>query len=42
MNRARTQLDECYGTPLSQLTCHVAALSARLDEHLEKMGVVWD
>jgi len=27
--------------PLRQLTDEVAALAARVDEHLKKMGVVW-
>jgi hypothetical protein len=32
------QLPERYATPLPQLTDEVAALSARVDEHLRKMG----
>lgn len=35
------QLAERYATPLPQLTDHVAELSARVDEHLKKMGAVW-
>jgi type I restriction enzyme M protein len=35
------ELAERYATPLPKLTDDVAALSARVDEHLKKMGVVW-
>jgi type I restriction enzyme M protein len=35
------QLAERYATPLPQLTDEVAALAARVDEHLKKMGAVW-
>jgi type I restriction enzyme M protein len=35
------QLAERYATPLPQLVDEVAALSARVDEHLKKMGAVW-
>lgn len=35
------QLAERYATPLPQLTDDVAALAARVDEHLKKMGAVW-
>ncbi|HYW75082.1 MAG TPA: class I SAM-dependent DNA methyltransferase [Gammaproteobacteria bacterium] len=35
------QLAERYATPLPQLTERVAELSARVDEHLKKMGAVW-
>ena len=35
------QLAERYATPLPQLTHEVAALAARVDEHLKKMGAVW-
>jgi type I restriction enzyme M protein len=35
------QLAERYATPLPQLTCEVAALAARVDGHLKKMGAVW-
>ena len=34
-------LAERYATPLPQLTSDVEKLSARVDEHLEKMGAVW-
>ena len=36
------QLAERYATPLPQLTDRVAELSARVDEHLKKMGAVWN
>lgn len=35
------QLAERYATPLPQLSDEVAALAARVDEHLKKMGAVW-
>jgi type I restriction enzyme M protein len=35
------QLAERYATPLPQLTDGVAALAARVDGHLKKMGAVW-
>ncbi|MGI9210918.1 MAG: type I restriction-modification system subunit M N-terminal domain-containing protein [Methylococcaceae bacterium] len=35
------QLAERYATPLPQLTQELATLSARVDEHLKKMGAVW-
>jgi len=35
------QLAERYATPLPRLTDEVAALSARVDGHLKKMGAVW-
>jgi len=35
------ELAERYATPLPQLTEEVAALAARVDEHLKKMGAVW-
>lgn len=35
------QLAQRYETPLPQLTSRVADLSARVDEHLKKMGAVW-
>jgi type I restriction enzyme M protein len=35
------QLDERYATPLPQITKDVAALSAKVDAHLKKMGAVW-
>jgi type I restriction enzyme M protein len=35
------QLAERYATPLPQLTDEVAALAARVDGHLKKMGAVW-
>ena len=36
------QLAERYATPLPQLIDEVATLAARVDEHLKKMGAVWD
>ena len=35
------QLAERYATPLPELTDEVAALAARVDGHLKKMGAVW-
>jgi type I restriction enzyme M protein len=35
------QLAERYDTPLPQLTLQVEELSAKVDEHLKKMGVRW-
>ena len=35
------ELAERYATPMPQLTDKVAALSARVDGHLKKMGAVW-
>ena len=35
------ELAERYATPLPQLTRRVEDLSARVDEHLKKMGVSW-
>ena len=34
-------LAERYASPLPQLTIEVAALAARVDGHLTKMGAVW-
>jgi type I restriction enzyme M protein len=36
------QLAERYDTPLPKLTEEVVSLAARVDEHLKKMGAVWD
>ncbi len=36
------QLAERYATPLPKLVDEVEALSARVDEHLKQMGLVWD
>ena len=36
------ELAERYATPLPQLTDEVAALAARVDGHLKKMGAVWN
>jgi type I restriction enzyme M protein len=35
------ELAERYATPLPALVDEVAALSARVDAHLAKMGAVW-
>jgi type I restriction enzyme M protein len=35
------ELAERYASPLPQLTGEVATLAARVDEHLKKMGAVW-
>jgi type I restriction enzyme M protein len=35
------QLAERYATPLPQITAEVETLSARVEEHLRKMGAVW-
>ena len=35
------QLAERYAAPLPQLTAEVAALAARVDDHLRKMGATW-
>ena len=35
------QLAERYATPLPQLVDEVAALAAKVDQHLQKMGAVW-
>ncbi len=35
------QLAERYATPLPRLTSELAALAARVDGHLKKMGAVW-
>jgi len=36
------QLTERYATPIPQLAAEVETLSARVDEHLKKMGFVWN
>ena len=36
------ELAERYATPLPRLVDEVAALSARVDGHLKKMGAVWN
>jgi type I restriction enzyme M protein len=35
------QLAERYATPLPQLTKKVAALAAKVDQHLQKRGALW-
>ena len=39
-NRVKT-LEERYAEPLPELTQNVEALSAKVDKHLRKMGLVW-
>jgi type I restriction enzyme M protein len=41
LTRRVRQLAERYATPLPQLTGEVAALAARVDGHLKKMGGAW-
>jgi type I restriction enzyme M protein len=36
------QLAERYATPLPQLSKELETLAARVDEHLKKMGAVWE
>jgi type I restriction enzyme M protein len=36
------ELAERYATPLPQVIGEVATLAARVDEHLKKMGAVWN
>ena len=36
------ELDERYAEPLPQLVDEVEALSSRVDEHLKRMGLVWN
>ena len=36
------ELAERYATPMPQITAEVATLAARVDEHLKKMGAVWN
>jgi len=36
------QLADRYASPLPQLTTEVATLAARVDDHLKKMGAVWN
>ena len=36
------QLAERYATPLPTLTKELSILSARVEEHLKKMGAVWN
>lgn len=41
MSRIR-QLAERHATPLPQLTGKFATVTARVDEHLKKVGAVWN
>jgi type I restriction enzyme M protein len=36
------QLTERYATPIPQLAAEVEALADKVDEHLKKMGFVWN
>jgi type I restriction enzyme M protein len=36
------KLAERYATPLPQLVDEVEALSARMEEHLKRMGAAWE
>ena len=36
------ELDERYAEPLPQLVDEVEALSSRVDEHLKRMGLLWN
>jgi type I restriction enzyme M protein len=36
------QLADRYASPLPQLTAEVAALAAKVDQHLKKMGATWN
>jgi type I restriction enzyme M protein len=36
------QLAERYATPLAKLTAEVATLAARVEDHLKRMGAVWE
>ena len=42
LTRRIRELAERYATPLTQLVDDVAALSAKVDEHLKRMGIVWN
>ncbi|MCX8520989.1 MAG: hypothetical protein ORN28_05560, partial [Rhodoferax sp.] len=42
LTRRIRQLAERYATPLPTLEDEVEALSAKVGEHLKKMGVVWN
>ena len=41
LTRCIHELAERYATPLPALTDEVEALSAKVGEHLKRMGVVW-
>lgn len=41
LTRRIRQLAERYATPLPELTDEVAALTARVEGHLKKMGAIW-
>ncbi|WP_043612938.1 type I restriction-modification system subunit M [Chromobacterium violaceum] len=42
LTRRIRELAERYATPLPQLVDYVAVLSAKVDEHLKRMGGVWN
>lgn len=42
LTRRIRELAERYAVPLPQLVDEVAALSAKVEEHLKRMGVVWN
>ncbi|MCX8520991.1 MAG: hypothetical protein ORN28_05570 [Rhodoferax sp.] len=42
LTRRIRELAERYATPLPALADEVDALSAKVGEHLKKMGVVWN
>ncbi|MEN3029948.1 type I restriction-modification system subunit M [Chromobacterium amazonense] len=42
LTRRIRELAERYATPLPQLVDDVTALAAKVDEHLKRMGVVWN
>jgi type I restriction enzyme M protein len=42
LNGRIRQLAERYATPLPKLTDEVESLTARVDEHLKKMGATWN
>jgi type I restriction enzyme M protein len=35
------ELAERYGTPMPQITTHIADLETRVNRHLERMGFAW-
>jgi type I restriction enzyme M protein len=41
LTRRARELAERYATPLPKLAEEMESLSARVDEHLKKMGAVW-
>ena len=41
INQRVRQLAERYSTPLPQLTAEVATLASHVEEHLQRLGIVW-